>query len=175
MPPTLRTCAPGWTRYGSFPDSPLPALPISDSGWGLKKFCKRARSGSAPAYIGGILAGQRASAVNCTQETGKDGTKYEASETPFETAGAPLDAGTLYIPCCRQAGIQPLRLCCRAVHAGDPGLRHLSGVRPGLAECGDPVRRGGGLCGAPVFRHAPGGTGRRVGRQPWGFPPLINL
>ncbi len=44
---TSRTCAPGWTRYGSFPDSPLPALPISDSGWGLKKFCKRARSGSA--------------------------------------------------------------------------------------------------------------------------------
>ena len=43
-------------------------------------------------YIGSILAGQRASAVNCTQETGKDGTKYEASETPFETAGAPLDA-----------------------------------------------------------------------------------
>jgi len=43
-------------------------------------------------YIGGILAGQRAGAINCMQETGKDGTRYEASETPFETAGAPLDA-----------------------------------------------------------------------------------
>ena len=31
------------------------------------------------------------------------------------------------------------------------------------------------VCGAPVLCHAPGGTGRRVGRQPWGFPPLINL
>ena len=60
-------------------------------------------------------------------------------------------------------------------YSGDHGLRHLSGVCPGMAERGDPVRRGSGLCGTPVLRHAPGGTGRRVGRQPWGFPPLINL
>jgi hypothetical protein len=43
-------------------------------------------------YIPGILAGQWAGAVNCTQETGMDGNGYEASETPFETAGAPPDA-----------------------------------------------------------------------------------
>ena len=64
------------------------------------------------------------------QETGKDGTRYEASETPFETAGAPPDAGALHAPHHRQTGIQPLRLCGRAVHAGDPGLRHLSDVHP---------------------------------------------
>ena len=107
------------------------------------------------------------------QETGKDGIRYEAFETPFETAGTPPDAGALYAPHHRQTGIQPLRLCGRAVHAGGAGLRHLSGVRPGLAERGDPVRCGGGLCGAPVLRHVPGGTGWGVGRQHWGLSPLI--
>lgn len=98
---TLRTCNPGWRRYGNCPDSPLPILPASDSGLGFNSFAK-GRGAIRALYIGGILAGQRAGAVNCTQETGKDGIRYEASETPFETAGAPPDAGALHAPylCC---------------------------------------------------------------------------
>ena len=46
-----------------------------------------------------------AGAVNCAQETGKDGNGYEASETPFETAGAPLNAGALHTPYHWQAGL----------------------------------------------------------------------
>ncbi len=64
---------------------------------GFKSFAK-GRGAICALYISGILAGQRAGAVNCTQETRKDGTRYEASETPFETAGAPPDAGSLHAP-----------------------------------------------------------------------------
>ena len=71
---------------------------------GFKSFAK-GRGAIRALYIGGIFAGQRAGAVNCTQETGKDGNGYEASETPFETAGAPLDAGSLHAPHHRQAGV----------------------------------------------------------------------
>ena len=64
---------------------------------GFKNFAK-GRGAVRALYIGGILAGQRAGAVNCMQKTGKDGTRYEASETPFETTGTPFDAGALHAP-----------------------------------------------------------------------------
>ena len=63
---TSRTCAPGWTRYGSFQTVPCPPCQYPIAAGGLKVL-QRARSGSASLYIDGILAGQRASAVNCTQ------------------------------------------------------------------------------------------------------------
>ncbi len=43
-------CRAALTRFGSCPDSPLPALPASDSGGGLQKFCKRARSSPHPLH-----------------------------------------------------------------------------------------------------------------------------
>ena len=48
-------------------------------------------------------------------------------------------------------------------HAGHLGLRDLSGLRPGMAECGDPVRRKGDICRASILRHVSCGTGWRVG------------
>ena len=59
-------------------------------------------------YIPGIPAGSPSGAVNCIQKAGKDGNGYKTSETSFETAGTPSDAGSLHNLYHRQADLSNL-------------------------------------------------------------------
>ena len=101
---TLRICKAASMRFGNCPDSPCPSCQYPLNSMGFKSSAK-GRGAIHALYIPGIPAKWTVGAVNCTQKAGKDGTRYEASETPFEIAGAPPDAGSLHAPYCRQAGV----------------------------------------------------------------------